>query len=279
MGTPKLLQGALNPIMEPSSKAESLYGPSITPAKGFLIVNADDWGRDELTTNRILDCTALGTVSSVSAMVFMKDSERSAAIAQERRIETGLHINFTTEFSASDCRAELIEHQQKVGRYLLRHRLAQAVFHPGLKRSFEYLVAAQIDEYRRIYGASPSKIDGHHHMHLCANVTRQELLPEGTLVRRNFSFNKNEKGLVNRFYRNRLDRKLAKRHKLTGYFYSLPPLEPQSRLQQIYSLAVDSVVEVETHPVVPEEYGYLTGKEIFGQIKNTRIAPPSLLFQ
>src|SRR6266853_755277 len=38
---------------------------------GSLIVNADDWGRDPYTTDRILDCSARGVVSSVSAMVLL----------------------------------------------------------------------------------------------------------------------------------------------------------------------------------------------------------------
>ena len=43
------------------------------PYAGLLILNADDWGRDRLTTDRILDCCLLEAVSSVSAMVFMED--------------------------------------------------------------------------------------------------------------------------------------------------------------------------------------------------------------
>src|SRR5437762_3797838 len=54
---------------------------------GLLIVNADDWGRDLYTTGRILDCCARGVVSSVSAMVFMEDSERAAAMALQLGIE------------------------------------------------------------------------------------------------------------------------------------------------------------------------------------------------
>ena len=55
---------------------------------------ADDWGRDRETTERTLECFNQGAVSSVSAMVFMEDSERAAAIALERGIEpfSGLPI-------------------------------------------------------------------------------------------------------------------------------------------------------------------------------------------
>src|SRR5258708_25144263 len=65
-------------------------GRETLPA-GVLIVNADDWGRDYETTARTLECALHGTISSVSAMVFMQGSERAAAIARERGIDAGLH--------------------------------------------------------------------------------------------------------------------------------------------------------------------------------------------
>lgn len=247
------------------------------PQSGLLIINADDWGRDHQTTERTFECILRGSVSSVSAMVFMDDSERAAVIARDRRIDAGLHLNFTTPFSAANCSAKLIECQQEVARYLQRHSLARVVFHPWLARSFEYVVAAQVDEFRRIYGIEPNRFDGHHHMHLCANVLLGGLLPPGTLVRRNFSFRPGEKSLCNRLYRNAVDRMLARRHRLVDFFFSLPPLDPPGRLQQILSLAREFVVEVETHPVNPEEYGFLTGEEIFRVAGSVRILPPSAM--
>src|SRR5204863_4002166 len=65
---------------------------------GRLIVNADDWGRDTHTTACILDCITRGTVTAVSAMVFMEDSERAAAEARQHSVDAGLHLNFTTPF-------------------------------------------------------------------------------------------------------------------------------------------------------------------------------------
>src|SRR5260370_13715825 len=172
-----------------------------TDAEGLLNINADDWGRDRLNTDRTLDCVICGAVSSVSAMMFMKDSERSAAIARERRIDTGLHLNLTTKFSVAGCPSRLMEHQERLATYLRRWRLAQPVVHPGLIRSFEYVVAAQLEEFERLYGAAPERIDGHHHMHLCANVLLAKLLPAGTMIRRNFSFRPGAKSFGNRPFR------------------------------------------------------------------------------
>ena len=245
------------------------------PPRGFLIVNADDWGRDALTTDRIFDCTRAGAVSSVSAMVFMEDSARAASLAREHRVKSGLHLNLTTPFSVPGCAASLLQHQHKVARHLLRHRLAQAIFHPGLCTSFEYLVQAQLEEFERLYGTPAPKLDGHHHMHLSANVLLQRLLPPGIVVRRSFSFERGERSVLNRFYRRAVDCSLSGRHRMADFFFSLPPLEPAGRLPRIYALARHFVVELETHPVRPEEYRYLAGGEIIRQIGRVPI-PPAL---
>lgn len=240
---------------------------------GLLIINADDWGRSSKETDAILDCALRGAVSSGSAMVFMEDSERSAVIAQQRKLDVGLHLNFTTSFTAPQCPAPLLQRQQELARHLLRHRLAQAVFHPGLVRSFEYVVRSQLDEFRRLYQKDPDRLDGHHHMHLCANVLLEGLLPPGTFARRNFSFRAGEKSFVNRLYRQLVDLRLARRHRLVDFFFSLPPFQPPDRLQQIFSLAQKYVVEVVTHPINPEEYEFLAGGEVFRRAGNLRIAP------
>jgi chitin disaccharide deacetylase len=252
---------------------ESAYRRQEAPHTGLLLINADDWGRDHETTDRTLECKVRGSVSSVSAMVFMADSERAAVIARERGIDAGLHLNFTTPFSAPDCPAQLRERQGELAKCLLRYRPSEALFYPTLTQSFKYVVSAQLDEFCRLYGAAPRRIDGHHHMHLCANVLLGRLLPTGTIVRRNFSFQRGEKSFANRLYRQVVDRMLARRHRLVDFFFSLPPLNPPGHVQRILSLARDSTVEVATHPVDPEEYRFLAGGEIFRWAGDCPIAP------
>lgn len=244
-----------------------------TASTGCLIVNADDWGRDRATTDRTFECTALGTVSSVSAMVFMADSERAAEIAVRSGIDAGLHLNFTEPFSGPNVPAPLLERQRKLRRFLLWHPLARIFYHSSLAESFEYVVAAQIDEFRSLYGRDPQRIDGHHHLHLCANVRMDGLLPAGLLVRRNFSFLPGEKSLPNRLYRKGVDRRLANRYFLVDHLFSLAPLQPAARLQRIFSLARTSVVELETHPINPEEHKFLTSGEMLRQLGDLAIAP------
>jgi len=265
--------------MEASSPASSVSHTNLQSLEtrswksGALILNADDWGRDRENTHRIYECIRRRTVSSTSAMVFMEDSERAAALALENQIDAGLHLNFTTPYSTPDCSKQGLEQQRKLVVYLNRHAMAQVVFHPGLVRAFEYVVRAQINEFTRLYGALPQRIDGHHHMHLCANVLYSKLLPAGTLARRNFSFQAGEKGLLNRMYRKAIDRKLARRHRMADYLFSLPPLEPRARLERIRALALQNAVEVETHPINPDEYAFLTEGDAERWAADLPIAP------
>jgi hypothetical protein len=260
--------------------ADNLGGTSpaaIAPAadgpRGRLIVNADDWGCDRQTTCAILDGIQAGAVSAVSAMVFMADSDRAAAIARERGIDTGLHLNFTSPFSAPGCPARLAERQAELARHLTRHRLAQVVFRPRLTQTFRDVVNAQIDEFGRLYGVAPSRFDGHHHMHLCANLLAQRLLPAGSLVRRSFSFHPGERSRLNRLYRRLVNDWLAHRHRTVDFLFSLTPLAPPARLTRIFALARAHAVEVETHPVNPDEYRFLVGGELLRRMGDLRVAP------
>ncbi len=205
-------------------------------------------------------------------MVFMADSERAAGLALEHNISAGLHLNFTTQFNSHLATARLAEHQQRVASYLRRHRFAQALFNPLLTDSFEYVLKAQNDEFARLYGEQPSRVDGHHHMHLCSNVLIAGLLAPGTIVRRHFSFQPGEKSLLNRLYRKSVDYILAKRHLLADLFFSLPPLDPLSRLQTIFSLGREHNVEVEAHPANPQEHRFLTEGGVFRCVSGVPIA-------
>jgi len=257
--------------MDRSPQSESPASNGAAGGKGALIINADDWGLDRETTDRIQECAAQRAISSASGMVFMADSERAAALAREHSIDIGLHLNLTQAFSGQNVSTQLREHHGRAAGFLLRHRLAQIVYHPRLADSFKYVVNAQLDEFHRIYGEVPRRIDGHHHMHLCANVLFANLLPAGTIVRRSFSFTASEKGLINRMYRGLVDTVLARRHNMADYFYSLAPIDAPCRLARILGLARDFVVELETHPAQPNEHAFLTDGDIFRVAKEIKV--------
>jgi predicted glycoside hydrolase/deacetylase ChbG (UPF0249 family) len=56
-------------------------------------VNADDWGGYPEMTDATLRCFQAGAISSTTAMVYMRDSERAAELARASGIPTGLHLN------------------------------------------------------------------------------------------------------------------------------------------------------------------------------------------
>jgi predicted glycoside hydrolase/deacetylase ChbG (UPF0249 family) len=263
-------QKASREVSNGSGNAGNIQGPGT----GLLIINADDWGLDHLTTDRILDCALRQRLSSVSAMVFMEDSERAAAIGREEGINAGLHLNLSARFCAKSCSSELLERQRMVIAVLRRHRYSRALLHPGLRRHLDYVVAAQLEEFQRLYGGPPARIDGHHHMHLCPDVLLAGLLPQGTKVRRSFSFSTSDKGPFNRFYRSLVDRILARRHILTDYFFALAPLEPSTRLTHILSLATTFTVELETHPALTDEYNWLLSDRMLRLLGDVRLALP-----
>jgi predicted glycoside hydrolase/deacetylase ChbG (UPF0249 family) len=238
-----------------------------------VIINADDWGRDEENTDRALKCLTKGTVSSVSAMVFMEDSVRAAQLAQEYSIDVGLHLNFTTPFTARVCNTRLSDHQQRLTCFLRSHRLAQVFYNPFIASSFQYVVQSQIDEYEHLFGVSPKRFDGHHHMHLCANVWRQRLLPLGSIVRRNFSFFPGEKCAINRQYRGWQNRMMSRRYQMADHFFAMVPYDSLNRLPEIFELARQFDVEIETHPIYPKEYELLMSDEFVhfaGSVKVSR---------
>jgi hypothetical protein len=155
MQSQKPTEHKTEPALAPRSGASGLTGGSTLTGNGqalptgFLIVNADDWGRDRANTDRALECVLRGSVSSVSAMVFMEDSERAADISRQHGVDTGLHLNLTTPFTVSGCPRKLLEHHRRLAVYLSGSRFAQVVFHPGLASSFAYVVEAQLKEFDR----------------------------------------------------------------------------------------------------------------------------------
>src|SRR5262245_44341868 len=130
----------------------------------MLIVNADDWGRNKTSTDNSMVCFRNNRITSVSAMVFMKDSQRAASLALEYGLDAVLHLNFTTKFNQNITSSKLLECQQRITAFLQKNRYDFLIYNPVLKRDFHYVFSAQYEEYIRLYHKKPTHIDGHHHM-------------------------------------------------------------------------------------------------------------------
>lgn len=230
----------------------------------MLIINADDWGLDEATTDAIAECYQRGRVTATSAMVFMDDSIRAAQIAREIEIDVGLHLNLTEPFTSETCSPSVRAAQRAVSEFLHRNKLAGVMLNPRLHSAFKAAVSAQIEEFRRIYGSDPSHIDGHHHQHLGANVLFGGLLPAGSIARRHFTFYAGEKSWLNRTYRAICDRVLALRCRSLDAFFDLTQHMRTPKMQRLAKIAGHARVELMVHPAQPGEFEYLTGEE-FGK--------------
>jgi chitin disaccharide deacetylase len=194
-------------------------------------------------------------------MVFMEDSERAAAVARDRGIDAGLHLNLDTPFTKVPSSSKLIELQARLARFL-RSPFSRPFFHPALVRSFEYVVSSQLAEHERLYGMLPRRIDGHHHMHLAANVLLGRLLPLDTILRPHFSREPGEKRIRNSIFRYYAKLMVERSYRTVDCLFALPPLEPK-RLQDIFSRSREITIEVETHPTNPIEFEFLTGGALF----------------
>ncbi len=94
----------------------------------MIIVNADDWGRSRKETDASHECYREGSITSVTAMVFMSDSMRAAEISRGLQIPTGLHVNFSEPFSEQHGNSNLAEQQRRLVRFLKYRRYSTILF-------------------------------------------------------------------------------------------------------------------------------------------------------
>jgi chitin disaccharide deacetylase len=243
----------------------------------MLIINVDDWGRSAAETDAALRVYRARRITRVSAMVYMRDSKRAAKLAVETELTVGLHLNFSEQFTDPRCPDKLRKYQHRLARFLRWNRYASLVYNPFLRKAFADSFRAQWYEFIHLYRRPPAHIDGHHHMHLCANVLFSKLVPNGMTVRRNFSFPAGEKSWLNRTYRDLVDRRLARSYNLSGYFFDLTQCMEEGKLDRVMELAQSNNVELMTHPVSLKEAEYLMSDEFGGVLERHELENHVLL--
>ena len=226
----------------------------------MLIINADDWGRSPEETDAALECYRAGRLTSVSAMVFMQDSERAANLAKNAGLtDVGLHLNLSQAY----CTPPPVENggsHERVVRFLTKSKYAILLYRPSLRRAFKQVFQEQFEEFVKLYGTEPSHIDGHQHRHLCANLLFDAVIPAGSVVRRNFTFATGDKGIVNRSFRRLMDQWLANRYRIVDLFYSLRTCLKERQLSRL-TAARSKVVELMAHPVNRDETDWLMSRD------------------
>lgn len=235
----------------------------------MLIINADDYGRNRSATDNTLSCLKNRRITSASGMMFMADTERSAHMGLERYLDVGLHLNFTEQFTGNVSPRRLVEYHGSIAAFLRRNKYMFLVYNPMLSKCFDYVFKAQYEEYIRLFNRIPSHFDGHHHMHLCTNMILGSVIPQGSGVRRNFSFLRGEKSLLNRFYRRTVDAWLKRGYLVTDFFFGLPKVEKAQLLNKVTNLSMDSDVELMVHPET--DFDYLISREYAQMLSSVRM--------
>ena len=245
---------------------------------GLLIVNADDLGLTSETTDAIVRCSELGGITSTSAMVWMRDSERAAAIARERRLPTGLHLNLDSEFEASEVSQKLRTAHERVSAWFAKSRRHHVVSYnpsPSFRRSLDTTISAQLGEFERRYGREPTHFDGHHHVHLAWNVLTSRAIPAGMPMRSRRTWETDAAEPV-RLMRALRGRWLAHRFPTTDLFFDFRGLAlPKSRLLSQESSALrefrDRTIEVMAHPGIKDEEEALSSGAWLELIASSRL--------
>ncbi len=225
----------------------------------MLNVNADDWGRSRHETDAAGACYDAGRVNSVSAMVFMEDSERAALLAKKNDLTVGLHLNLSEPFTSREVSEEISTEQAKIARFLNSNKYSVALYNPFLRNYFFRSFQSQLREFLRLYGTSPSHFDGHMHHHLCTNMLVDRVIPAGENVRPGFSLSKGETKLVNIIYRRFVNAWLRRQYVIMDYFFSLDSCLRRNQLPFVAKLAGTARVELMTHPKNMPEYEFLIG--------------------
>jgi predicted glycoside hydrolase/deacetylase ChbG (UPF0249 family) len=240
------------------------------PHPGLLIVNADDWGYDAPTTDATLECFDAGTITSATGMVWMADSERAAAIAVERGLPIGLHVNLNERFTGRDVPEPVRERQARVVRWFRRFRLRRWVYDPTMRGEVDRCIADQLGRFRELYGREPTHFDGHRHVQVCPNVFLSSALPRGATLRTTLDLPplKRSPGALARSLRQRA---IAARFRSTDFFFDIrgvhPSVDPHDRL----SLARAATVEVMAHPGMPVELEMLGADEWAAALARVRL--------
>jgi predicted glycoside hydrolase/deacetylase ChbG (UPF0249 family) len=226
-----------------------------------LIINADDWGRTVEETDATLVCLDLKRVTTVSAMVFMQDTRRAAEIARNRALDAGLHLNLCEKYLQTELPDYVRLTQARVVGFLSLSKYALLLYHPFLRDSFRFSYQIQTSEFNRLYGQPPCFINGHKHNHLSTNMLIDGIMPLGQRVRRTFSFQPGEKGVLNRAYRVWINKWIKKRYVTTDHMFSLRYCLLKDKMREVADLARTSKVELVVHPGNPTEFEYLTGDQ------------------
>lgn len=225
---------------------------------GLLVVNADDWGGSEATTEAILGTFEAGRITSTSGMVYMPDSNRAAEVARDAGLPVGLHLNLTEPFGDPRTPTAVRDRQLRAVERLAGSggddhpgtaRWRKWVYDPTIRTLVDLAIADQLERFEALYGHPPTHFDGHNYVDACPNVFLSRSIPAGSLIRNSLDCYPLVRSAMGRLKGLR-QRLRTRRLRSTGYLLHIAQLSlegegsPDSRLR----LARSASVEVMGHP-------------------------------
>ena len=135
-----------------------------------IIVNADDFGKNESVTDAIVECFNKGYIDSSSVMVNMPDASRAMELAKQHGFidKINLHLNLTEGMPVSeDIKKESLFCDPNKGEF--NRRFYESYFtrffcSRRARTAIREEIKAQFELYKRMGGISAS-LDSHHHVH------------------------------------------------------------------------------------------------------------------
>jgi chitin disaccharide deacetylase len=228
---------------------------------GLVVVNADDWGLDAHTTDSILTCFESSSISSTTAMIWMEDSDRAAALGRERGLAAGLHLNLDTPFTDSKVPTSVRRAHERVVPWFASHPRHLATYNASRKfqRDVDASIASQLESFRTEYDREPTHIDGHHQVHVAWNVVTSRALPPDIAVRTTHSRSVRRHRIPDRAIRWCHTAWLRHRFRTTDFLFDIRQIHPDlggTRAREL-DAARSATIEVMTHPGVEDEYRVL----------------------
>lgn len=142
-----------------------------------VVINADDFGKDQTTTNAIFCAFEQGLISQTTLMVNMPDADRAVMLAKERGLvdRVGLHLNLVEGMPLTEglrsCRLFCNEHGRFFEGGVLRLRRLLQPYSAKIASLIREECQAQIDKYLA-YGLPLMHCDSHCHAHVRLPITR-----------------------------------------------------------------------------------------------------------
>ncbi|MFV0281119.1 MAG: ChbG/HpnK family deacetylase [Rhodoblastus sp.] len=134
---------------------------------GFILC-ADDYGMSEAVSRGLLEVAAAGRISAASAMTALPDWPRAARewAAARPAVDLGLHVTLTVGAPLGP-----MPHFCPGGEFPGLGALAAMAWSGRLPRKeIEAEILRQVDAFHAHFGAAPTHVDGHQHVHLLPGV-------------------------------------------------------------------------------------------------------------